>query len=87
MSSKELIQTRSVNLYPSQWDVIKAHAKQNTEGSVSAAVRRIVDEWLELRMLDNRVETLFSAYELDIIDAPSLVVELLNYLHGREEEA
>ena len=47
--SQDLSTPRSVSMYGRHWATVAAYAKDQGYGSVSAALRRIVDEWLELK--------------------------------------
>lgn len=39
------VEARNVTMYPLQWTMVDAYAKDMGYGSTSAALRRIVEEW------------------------------------------
>jgi len=43
------VEPRNVSMYPVHWATVDAYAKDAGYGSTSAALRRIVDEWLIFR--------------------------------------
>ena len=44
----QVVERRTITMYPRQWETAEAHAKR--EGfSLSLAMRRIVDEWQQLQ--------------------------------------
>ena len=43
------VESRSVSMYPSHWATVDAYAKDAGYGSTSAALRRIVEEWVQLK--------------------------------------
>ena len=43
------VQPRNVSMYGKQWATVQAYAKDQGYSSTSAALRRIVDEWVELK--------------------------------------
>jgi hypothetical protein len=45
----ELVEPRNVTMYPIHWATVEAHAKDMGYPSVSAALRRIIDEWLQFK--------------------------------------
>jgi len=47
--SRPMAEPRSVSMYPQHWATVDAYAKDAGYGSTSAALRRIVDEWLIFR--------------------------------------
>ena len=61
--AKELVEPRNVSMYAVHWATVEAYAKDQGYGSVSAGLRRIVDEWLELKQAAQARETDF--YELE----------------------
>lgn len=46
--SKDLVEARTITMYPSHWATVESFSKDNGY-NVSAGLRRIVDEWLELK--------------------------------------
>jgi hypothetical protein len=47
MEDNNRVMARNVTMYPVQWATVDAFAKDGGYPSTSAALRRIVDEWLE----------------------------------------
>lgn len=47
--SRLMVEARSVSMYPVHWATVDAYAKDAGYGSTSAALRRIIDEWIQLR--------------------------------------
>lgn len=43
------VEPRNVTMYPGHWATVDAFAKDTGYPSTSAALRRIVDEWRELK--------------------------------------
>lgn len=43
------VEPRNVTMYPPQWAMVDAYAKDMGYGNTSAALRRIVDEWKHLK--------------------------------------
>jgi hypothetical protein len=56
-NEKMRVEIRSVSLYPLHWATISSYAKDQGCDSLSAALRRIVDEWLELKKTAHVHET------------------------------
>jgi len=48
MSDKERMEAGNVTLLPSHWNSINKFAAEQSYSSTSAALRRIIDEWLVL---------------------------------------
>lgn len=48
-NNNELVEPRNVTMYPIHWATVDAYAKDMGYPSTSAALRRIVDEWIQLR--------------------------------------
>ena len=48
-SKRELVEIRSVSLYPKHWDTVDAYSREMGYGSTSAALRRIIDEWAQFK--------------------------------------
>ena len=46
---RELTEARSITIYPTQWATVEAFAKDRGYPSVSSALRRIIDEWLDMK--------------------------------------
>ena len=51
--NKDLAEPRNVTMYPSDWAVVDHVAVELDYTSTSAALRRIVREWLELKREQN----------------------------------
>ena len=49
-SRRELVQVRAVSMYPTQWTIVHRFSHDQGYGSTSAALRRIVDEWEQMRL-------------------------------------
>ena len=49
----ERVVARSVSLYPAQWALLNGWARDNNEGNVSLALRRIIHEWAECKWADS----------------------------------
>jgi len=43
--SRERVQVRAVSMYPMHWAIVDSFARDQGYGSLSAALRRIIDEW------------------------------------------
>jgi len=43
------VEPRNVSMYPIHWATVDAYAKDAGYPSTSAALRRIVDEWIHLK--------------------------------------
>ena len=56
-------------MYPQQWATVRAHAKDAGYGSVSAALRRIVDEWLTFRQAVRATDMMVAAWANGLITA------------------
>lgn len=61
--SKELVEPRNVSMYAVHWATVQAYSKDQGYGSTSAGLRRIVDEWVELKKAAVTREALY--YELE----------------------
>ena len=48
-STNSRVEPRNVSMYPIHWAVVDAYAKDMGYPSTSAALRRIVDEWREIK--------------------------------------
>ena len=48
-NNRELVEPRNITMYPTHWATVDAYAKDMGYPSTSAALRRIIDEWLDLR--------------------------------------
>lgn len=46
---KQLVKIRTVSMYPIHWATVDAYAKDTGYPSTSAALRRIIDEWIQLK--------------------------------------
>ena len=49
-SRKDLVQVKAVSMYPAHWAIVDEFAQHQGYGSKSAALRRIIDEWNQIRM-------------------------------------
>ena len=49
MSNDNRVEPRNVTMYPVQWATVDSFAKDTGYPSTSAALRRIVDEWVQLK--------------------------------------
>ena len=49
MPDTEQVIVKTVSMYGIHWATVEAFAKDQGYGSVSAALRRIIDEWLRFR--------------------------------------
>jgi len=52
MSNDNRVEPRNVTMYPVHWATVDAYAKDGGYPSTSAALRRIVDEWVHLKQAD-----------------------------------
>lgn len=57
----ELVEPRSVSMYSLQWATVEALARDNGYPSVSAALRRIVEEWVEMRQFQELARSVLRA--------------------------
>ena len=48
-SDRELTERRNVSLYPRQWAIVEALAIELDEPNISAALRRIVNDWAQFK--------------------------------------
>ena len=46
---RELVETQNVSMYPSHWATVRQFAKDQGYGNTSAALRRIIDEWRQMK--------------------------------------
>ncbi len=53
---RELTVARNVTLYPRHWDAAFRVSKEHDYDSLSAGLRRIVNEWLVIKGTDASVE-------------------------------
>jgi hypothetical protein len=49
MSNDQKVEPRNVSLYPQHWAAVNGYAIAMTDRNISAALRRIIDEWQHLR--------------------------------------
>ena len=47
--AKDLVEIRSVSMYAMQWDAAFAVSEEHDYSSISAGLRRIVNEWLGMK--------------------------------------
>ena len=47
--AKDIVEPKSVTMYPIEWAIVGAFAKDMGYDSYSAALRRIVNEWAEMK--------------------------------------
>jgi hypothetical protein len=66
-SHRDLVQAKAVSMYPTHWAIVHQFAQDQGYGSTSAALRRIVDEWDQIKsarsQLSERIETSETALE------------------------
>jgi len=67
--SNRTAQPANVTMYPQQWATVRAYAKDGGYGSVSAALRRIVDEWLTFRLAVRATSGMVAAWQTGLITA------------------
>lgn len=48
-TSDEKVEIRTVSMYPGDWATVESFADTMGYPSTSSALRRIIDEWLELK--------------------------------------
>lgn len=48
-SRKDLVQVKAVSMYPAHWAIVDEFAQHQGYGSKSAALRRIIDEWNQIK--------------------------------------
>jgi hypothetical protein len=48
-SPREFVQVKAVSMYPTQWMIVDQFSHDQGYGSTSAALRRIVDEWQQMK--------------------------------------
>jgi hypothetical protein len=46
---RERVQVKAVSMYPTQWTIVHHFSQEQGYGSTSAALRRIVDEWQQMK--------------------------------------
>ena len=46
---KDLVEPRNITLYPINWSIIESFAKDMGYPSTSSAIRRIIDEWVQMK--------------------------------------
>jgi uncharacterized protein YecA (UPF0149 family) len=46
---RQLVQVKAVSMYPAQWTIVNQFSQDQGYGSTSAALRRIVDEWKQMK--------------------------------------
>ena len=46
---KDLVEPRNITLYPIHWSIIESFAKDLGYPSTSSAIRRIIDEWVQMK--------------------------------------
>ncbi len=47
--NRELIEQRSVSLYPRHWSIVENYAAELEEPNVSGALRKIINEWAQFK--------------------------------------
>ena len=53
----DLVQPRTVSMYGTHWPTVESYAQDRGYGSTSAALRRIIDEWTQLKRQARLVDT------------------------------
>jgi hypothetical protein len=53
--SRERVQVRAVSMYPMHWAIVDSFARDQGYGSLSAALRRIIDEWNREKSVQSRL--------------------------------
>jgi len=48
-SGNSMVVVKGISLYPQHWAVIASYAKDMGYPSLASALRRILDEWVELK--------------------------------------
>ena len=48
-NNKELVEIRTLSMYSLHWSILEAFAKDMGYSGISAANRRIIEEWAELK--------------------------------------
>jgi len=79
MRNQDLTKVTSVTMYPQQWATVRAHAKDGGYGSVSAALRRIVDEWLTFRQAVRATSGMVAAWSAGLISAEEAMEQIASY--------
>jgi len=49
MTNESKVEAGNITLYPIHWATVDAFAKDMSYSSRSAALRRIIDEWLQMK--------------------------------------
>jgi hypothetical protein len=50
---RDLVVPGNITMYPRHWDIVRHFEVEMGYPSTSAALRRIIDEWLELKRQQN----------------------------------
>lgn len=46
---RESVEARNVSMYPRHWRAVDEYAREKSDYKVSAALRRIIEEWAALK--------------------------------------
>lgn len=71
--------TQNLSLYPTDRAVLHAVAKDRGLGSVSAAARYIIREWMESKQTQEMVAALLHAKTQGVLSADEVVEALISY--------
>jgi len=74
---KELVQTKGISMYPHQWATIEAYAKDGGYTSTAAGLRRIVDEWFDMKKAAHSHEAATNRYQNALLDLLAAVTQAL----------
>jgi len=80
-NGRELVEGRNVSMYPLHWATVDAYAKDSGFGNTSAALRRIIDEWLEAKQFQTMAQAVLRAQLTGLI-TPDEAVEALTSQAG-----
>lgn len=58
---RETVEIKAVSMYPVHWATVDAFAKDAGYPSRSAALRRIIDEWLHIQKLQSQAHRVIEA--------------------------
>ena len=77
-NGRELVEPRNVSMYPLHWSTVEALAKDGGFGNTSAALRRIVDEWLDMRQFQMMTRALLQAHLAGAITSDEIIEALIS---------
>jgi len=78
-NGRDMVEGRNVTMYPVHWATVEALAKDGGYPSLSAALRRIIDEWLEAKRFQTLARSVLRAQLVGAITADEAVGALISH--------